>query len=324
MAAALAVGAGWLAGTGVGARRGSPRRSRPRSRAAAAALLVALRRIVTFALRRRFDDDRLRTAALAITDELTGVGTRRFVLDRLEEELGRARRYGRVVSCALLDLDGLGRVNEAPAPTGATPCCGPRPPRCAARSAAPTWWAGSATTSCSSSCRRPTSPSARLISDRLRLAVASLQVLHAGMTLSATASLGVVTYDPAAEREAPEVEGMLRRADQALFKAKSAGRNRVALEALRGPGCARQPGLSGPLDPPAAQQHLAVVDHRRLARGGRLDRRVEGHLEAVRRPRRAPGPAPRQVAGADLHLGRQRPALQRPGRRHLPARPPPP
>lgn len=226
LAAVLAVGAGWLAGGAVARGEGDPGAAPLALAVLAGALLAACGAIVP-SLRRRFDDDRLRTAALAITDELTGVGTRRFVLDRLEQELGRARRYGRVVSCSLLDIDGLARVNESVGTDGGDAVL---------RAAAAVVRGSLRGADVVGRLRddellivlpETDEPSARLISDRLRLAVASLQVLHAGITLGATASLGVVTYDPAAEREAPEVEGVLRRADQALFKAKSAGRDRV-------------------------------------------------------------------------------------------------
>jgi diguanylate cyclase (GGDEF)-like protein len=227
LSAALALLAGWLAG--VTAARGE---TGPGALATAAALLAAAGLVATGALllklRRRFDEDRLRTAALAITDELTGVGTRRFVLDRLGEELGRARRYGRVVSCTVLDVDGLGRLNASVGAEGGDAVL---------RAAAGAVRAQLRGADVVGRIRddellvilpETDGPSARLIAGRLRLAVASLQVLHGGLTLEATCSLGVVTYDPAAEREAPEVEGILRRADEALHAAKAAGRNQVA------------------------------------------------------------------------------------------------
>ena len=227
LAAAVALVAGWLAGMGAARGDATPGLLPTLAAISAAGLLVAGGALV-LSLRRRFDDDRLRTAALAITDELTGVGTRRFVLDRLGEELGRARRYGRVVSCALLDLDGLGRINEM-AGTDA----GDAVLRAAAAAVRSQLRGADVVGRLRDDeflviLPETSEPGARLISDRLRLAVGGLQVLHAGIPLSATASLGVVTYDPTSQRESPEVEGILLRADQALFRAKSGGRNQVA------------------------------------------------------------------------------------------------
>ena len=50
--------------------------------------------------------------ARARTDELTGLANRREVMRRLEEELERSRRYDRSLSVALLDLDRFKKVND--------------------------------------------------------------------------------------------------------------------------------------------------------------------------------------------------------------------
>ncbi len=52
------------------------------------------------------------TKRLAITDELTGLYNYRYMQQRLDEELGRAGRYGKRVSLLLLDVDGFKRVND--------------------------------------------------------------------------------------------------------------------------------------------------------------------------------------------------------------------
>lgn len=48
----------------------------------------------------------------AATDPLTGLYNRRYFMQRLEEELARARRHGRVLAVAILDLDHLKWVND--------------------------------------------------------------------------------------------------------------------------------------------------------------------------------------------------------------------
>jgi len=53
-----------------------------------------------------------RARELSVTDELTGIYNRRFLLQRLEEELSRARRYRLPLTCILLDLDRFKRVND--------------------------------------------------------------------------------------------------------------------------------------------------------------------------------------------------------------------
>jgi diguanylate cyclase (GGDEF)-like protein len=51
--------------------------------------------------------------ALAATDSLTGLANRRSFFDRLEDEAARARRSGRPLTLALVDLDGFKEVNDA-------------------------------------------------------------------------------------------------------------------------------------------------------------------------------------------------------------------
>lgn len=50
---------------------------------------------------------------IAVTDELTGVSTRRFVKDALNIEFIRSQRYGRSLSILLLDLDHFKKYNDS-------------------------------------------------------------------------------------------------------------------------------------------------------------------------------------------------------------------
>lgn len=49
---------------------------------------------------------------IATTDELTGLHNRKFLLERLESEMSRAKRYNSKVSCILFDLDFFKVVND--------------------------------------------------------------------------------------------------------------------------------------------------------------------------------------------------------------------
>ena len=61
------------------------------------------------ALREAFEHER----ALARTDELTGLANSRAFSERAEQELLRARRYGRALSLLYIDLDGFKSINDS-------------------------------------------------------------------------------------------------------------------------------------------------------------------------------------------------------------------
>ena len=51
-------------------------------------------------------------SAITTTDELTGLHNRKFLIERLESEMSRAKRYKSTVSCILFDLDFFKVVND--------------------------------------------------------------------------------------------------------------------------------------------------------------------------------------------------------------------
>ena len=61
----------------------------------------------------------------------------------------------------------------------------------------------------------------RAVAERIRLAVQALQGLHRPVTVSVGAAMAAAETDPA---------DLVHRADQALYQAKQAGRNRVNLQ----------------------------------------------------------------------------------------------
>lgn len=53
-----------------------------------------------------------RLRQLATTDELTRLHNRRFFLERWQEEVARAKRYRRQLSCLIMDINGFKRIND--------------------------------------------------------------------------------------------------------------------------------------------------------------------------------------------------------------------
>ena len=54
-------------------------------------------------------DDAFRRASI---DPLTGLYNRQYILDAIEKDIRRARRFGTPLSCLMLDLDGFKELNE--------------------------------------------------------------------------------------------------------------------------------------------------------------------------------------------------------------------
>ncbi len=57
-------------------------------------------------------DLREKLLQVSTTDELTGLHNRRYLHERLEQEISRAKRYGTKLSCLLFDLDFFKVVND--------------------------------------------------------------------------------------------------------------------------------------------------------------------------------------------------------------------
>jgi diguanylate cyclase (GGDEF)-like protein len=164
-----------------------------------------------------------RIEELAELDELTGCFNRRCILRMLDEEIARATRSGAPCSVALIDLDWFKRINDAFGhPTGdevlrafsITVFANIRPTDRFGRYGGeefllvlPDTDEGAAT---------------RLL-DRLRLIVAELDWSAFSHGMTVTMSAGVATL---AANETPD--GILARADGALYVAKERGRNRIA------------------------------------------------------------------------------------------------
>lgn len=163
---------------------------------------------------------------LATTDPLTGVYNRRRFIELCEEELVRAKRYGRPVSVIMCDLDHFKRINDTYGHAGGD----------AVITAFAAMARGTLRDGIDAVGRMggeefalllPESgiAVARTVADRLRRLCAETDIDVDGAAARVTCSFGVAELDNAAD----DIDAMLKRADLALYSAKSAGRNRVGI-----------------------------------------------------------------------------------------------
>lgn len=165
---------------------------------------------------------------LACTDGLTGLFNRRHLNTVLDQEIPRHLRYGMPFSIALIDVDHFKRVNDEHghatgdrvlASIAATLKARVRRADVVARYGGEEMCIVLPSTG---------SVGAMILAERLRQALQDhVHGDEQGRELRVTASFGVAS----AEVRDPELDGqqLLTRADQALYAAKRAGRNRVML-----------------------------------------------------------------------------------------------
>lgn len=164
---------------------------------------------------------------LAIRDHLTHSLNRRHFYEVANAELQRAQRYAAPMSLLLLDIDDFKGVND-----GHGHACGDAMlcrlvDLIQARLRASDVLARFGGEEFVILLPETELEAARQLADRLREAVAEASFEHRGVRVPLTASWGVAM----AHARDEDIDVLLDRADRALYAAKNAGRNRVAVEA---------------------------------------------------------------------------------------------
>lgn len=160
----------------------------------------------------------------SLTDPLTGLYNRRHLDRRLAEELAYARRHRGAVSLLLLDVDHFKRVNDQYGHLA-----GDAVLRVLAKLVRTTVrtedlvarYGGEEIAIVARGIDRV---GAHLFAERLRKRIAATEMPWGAEVLRVTASIGVAVVD--AGREPPGVQELVGAADEALYEAKSGGRNR--------------------------------------------------------------------------------------------------
>ena len=159
---------------------------------------------------------------LATHDDLTGLLNRRAMLDRMQLEQHRSLRSGSPLLIAQLDIDHFKAVNDTHGHAAGdlvlqsfadTVRRNVRDTDVLAR------WGGEEFVLMLTD---SSADHARELLERIRQAVQALEIAHSAGSLQLTVSIGLAQHLPG-----DTVEHTLERADQALYRAKALGRNRV-------------------------------------------------------------------------------------------------
>lgn len=158
------------------------------------------------------------------TDALTGLPNRRYVFDRLKEEVGRSNRSGKAFCIAIADADHFKHINDEHGHG-----CGDEVLKSIAKlmkastrvSDVVARWGGEEFLFFFPETKLA---GARIAVEQLRRRVQEMSVQHDGQHIPVTVTIGLAESSPG---ENPEVT--LRRADEALYEGKRLGRNRTTI-----------------------------------------------------------------------------------------------
>jgi len=198
------------------------------SETSASDFLERLASIVTVCLENVSNQERLKK--LGLTDMLTGVNNRRFFDQRLIEEVGRAQRDNLVISCLFFDVDFFKKVNDSYGHNegdmilreiAALIRMNLRNSDVIARYGGEEF---------SAILNNTDVEKAIEISERIRQSIEDREFeLANGSIIHVTTSIGIATIH--AGRYSIDINGLgqslVQKADQCLYEAKKAGRNRI-------------------------------------------------------------------------------------------------
>lgn len=163
---------------------------------------------------------------MAMTDPLTGLLNRRRFMERMASETNRAVRADTTLSIIMTDIDFFKRINDTHGHQAGDRVLQHFSEQLTGSLRTYDFvgrFGGEEFIICLPGTDRP---EARMIADRIHKHVSNetLSLPVGGQRVHVTASFGVATFHPAMYED---IESVIKRADDALYQAKSSGRNRV-------------------------------------------------------------------------------------------------
>ena len=177
--------------------------------------------------------NRARLLRAGITDFLTGWHNRRYLQQRLKEELGRAQRRGSTIACLMMDIDRFKSINDGHGHLAGDAALREVAQRVEGQIRSMDTAARFGGDELSILLPETTQVEAAHMAERIREAIANEPfALNAQLSLNLTISIGIAAVAPG--RHETDLKALADRlvaeADAALYRAKALGRNRVHWE----------------------------------------------------------------------------------------------
>lgn len=165
-----------------------------------------------------------RLKQLSDTDPLTHIYNRRYMINMLEKEMQRAERKGTHLSLVMIDLDHFKHVNDKYGHQGGDQVLAALAELSQSGLRSYDFIARYGGEEFVMTLPETTHEDALMIAERLRLRIQLHSYTGSLKGLSTTASMGVATYPT---NFITSLSDLIREADDAMYRAKAAGRNRV-------------------------------------------------------------------------------------------------
>jgi diguanylate cyclase (GGDEF)-like protein len=178
--------------------------------------------------------NRTRLLRAGITDFLTGWHNRRYLQERLKEELSRARRRGATVSCMMIDIDRFKGINDAYGHLAGDRALKEVAQRVEAQIRSMDTAARFGGDELAVLLPDAGTVEAARLAERIRVAIASEPIeVNSATKRELTVSVGVAELSPGRDETDLKAlsDRLLADADAALYRAKTLGRNRVQVGA---------------------------------------------------------------------------------------------
>ena len=167
--------------------------------------------------------DELELRKLAAVDSLTGAMTGRSFALEAKKEIARARRYNRSLGCIAFDLDHFKSINDTYGHAAGDMVLRAIAAKCQGELRGVDILGRLGGEEFAVILPESGHDGAMMSAERLRTLFATEPVAFAGHSIPVTASFGVAMWDEADG----DIANTLKRADAAMYKAKTTGRNRV-------------------------------------------------------------------------------------------------